>query len=230
MLKSLFKDNLNYNLSKEQINLFTKYYQKLIEYNKHTNLTRITSLDDVYIKHFLDSVMLTKLLNFNEVKSMCDMGSGAGFPAIPILILYPKIKMTLIDSQIKRVTFLNELKKELNLEYTVIHERAEQYSQENTLKFDLITVRALTELPKILEFGIPMLKEKGYLIAAKGSKYEEEIIASMNALNILKSKLIKVDTFNLPNDTGFRANLLIQKEKHIKGYPREYNQILKKPL
>src|SRR5690554_3713377 len=102
MLINLFKEYLNYPLSKKQVDLFTKYYQELIEYNKHTNLTRITSLKDVYVKHFLDSAMLSKLLDFNKIKSMCDMGSGAGFPAIPILILYPEIKMTLVDSQIKR--------------------------------------------------------------------------------------------------------------------------------
>ena len=199
MLINLFKEYLNYPLSKKQVDLFAKYYQKLIEYNKHTNLTRITSLKDVYVKHFLDSAMLSKLLDFNKIKSMCDMGSGAGFPAIPILILYPEIKMTLVDSQIKRVTFLNELKKELKLEYTVIHQRAERYSQENNLKYDLITVRALTELSK-------------------------------SAFKTLKSKLIEVDKFELPYDLGYRANLLIQKEKHVKGYPREYSQILKKPL
>lgn len=230
MLKELFKTNLNYELNNEQIALFDLYYNKLIEYNKHTNLTRITEKEDVFIKHFLDSVMLTKLIDFNTINNMCDMGSGAGFPAIPILILYPHLNLTLIDSQIKRVTFLNELKEVLNLNYNVVHERAEVYSLKNHLQYDLVTVRALTDLNKILEYGIPLLKEEGYLIAAKGLKYEEEILNSQNALKTLKSVIVKIDEFMLPNDSGFRANLLIKKNNHVKGYPRLYKDIIKKPL
>ena len=230
MLRNLFQTNLNYELNNEQIELFNLYYNKLIEYNKHTNLTRITEKEDVFIKHFLDSVMLTKLIDFNTINNMCDMGSGAGFPAIPILILYPHLNLTLIDSQIKRVTFLNELKEVLNLNYNVAHERAEVYSLENNLKYDLVTVRALTDLNKILEYGIPLLKKEGYLIAAKGLKYEEEILSSQKALKTLKSVIVKIDEFRLPNDSGFRANLLIKKNNHVKGYPRLYKDIIKKPL
>ncbi len=230
MIKKIFKDNINIDLNDHQIKLFDLYYEKLIDYNKHTNLTRITLKEDVYIKHFLDSVMPSRLIDFNKVNNMCDLGSGAGFPAIPLLIVYPHLKMTLVDSQIKRISFLKELKDTLNLDYNIIHERAENYSRLNQQKYDVVTARALTELNKILEFGIPLLKPKGYLITLKGIKYDDEINSSKNALNTLKSSVLKIDTFELPNDAGFRANLLIRKDKHIAGYPREYNQILKKPL
>src|SRR5690606_32889284 len=140
---------------------FSQYKDLLIEYNKHTNLTRITEANEVYVKHFLDSCLLGELIDFNQVTSLCDMCSGAGFHGVLLLIIYQHLKLTIVESQIKRVQFLNALKEKLALDFEVVHERAEVYAKKNQLKFDLVTARALGELQMILEFGVPMLKTKG---------------------------------------------------------------------
>lgn len=230
MLKTLLKTELNYDLTDAQLNQFKIYYDLLVSYNKHTNLTRITSLEDVYIKHFLDSALLTRLIDFKKLSTLVDMGAGAGFPSVPILILYPHLKVTIVESQIKRVTFLQELVKTLNLNVDIVHDRVEVYALKTQKHFDVVTARALGELNIILEYGIPMLKEKGYFIAPKGSKYQEEIDAAKHALTILKSEVVKVETLELPNEQGFRANLLILKHTHVSGFPRAYQQMIKKPL
>lgn len=230
----MFKDEvlkaLDYTLTDEQLKKFDTYFQLLVDYNKHTNLTRITNEEDVYIKHFLDSLLLTKLIDFKTIEKVCDMGAGAGFPSIPILVIYPHLKVSIVESQIKRIQFLNELIKALSLDVDIVHERAEVYAKTHQQTFDLVTARALGELNIILEYGIPMLKENGYFIAPKGFKYKEELENAKNALKTLKSSVIKVDTLELPSDLGFRANLLIQKKHHVENYPRAYPMILKKPL
>ena len=230
MFKEDILKELNYTLSDDQLKRFDTYYKLLVDYNKHTNLTRITNEEDVYIKHFLDSLLLTKLIDFKTIEKVCDMGAGAGFPSVPVLITYPHLRVTIVESQIKRVQFLNELIKALGLDVDIVHERAEVYAKTHQETFDLVTARALGELNIILEYGIPMLKENGYFIAPKGSKYEEERENAMYALKTLKSSVIKVDTLELPSDLGFRANLLIQKKQHVENYPRAYPTILKKPL
>src|SRR5690606_22758126 len=119
----MFKDEvlkaLDYTLTDEQLKKFYTYFQLLVDYNKHTNLTRITNEEDVYIKHFLDSLLLTKLIDFKTIEKVCDMGAGAGFPSIPILIFYPQLEVTIVESQIKRVQFLNELIKALGLDVDI---------------------------------------------------------------------------------------------------------------
>ncbi len=230
MFKTLIKDALNIDLTEKQLSMFNDYYNKLIDYNKHTNLTRITDEKEVYIKHFLDSCLLGRLTDFSKIERLCDMGAGAGFPSVPLLIVYPNLKVTIVESQIKRINFLNELKKSLELSFDVIHERAEVYASKNQEKFDVVTARALGELNMILEFGIPMLKVNGHFIAPKGSKYQEEIDAAKNALKTLEAKILKTDTFELVEEAGFRANILIQKTNHVKGYPRAFSLIAKKPL
>ncbi|MBN3491103.1 16S rRNA (guanine(527)-N(7))-methyltransferase RsmG [Acholeplasma equirhinis] len=209
---------------------FSQYKDLLIEYNKHTNLTRITEANEVYVKHFLDSCLLGELIDFNQVTSLCDMGSGAGFPGVPLLIIYPHLKLTIVESQIKRVQFLNALKETLKLDFEVIHERAEVYAKKNQMKFDLVTARALGDLQMILEFGVPMLKTNGYFIAPKGSRYQEELELAKNAIKTLNCEVDKIETFDLPEANGFRANILLQKKSHISGYPREYSKMIKKPL
>lgn len=230
MLKTFIKNELNYDLTHHQMDQFNDYYNLLVSYNEHTNLTRITSLEDVNIKHFLDSVLLTKLIDFNSVSTLVDMGAGAGFPSIPILILYPNLRVTIVESQIKRITFLQELTKTLKLNVNIVHERVEVYALKHQKEFDVVTARALGELNIILEYGIPMLKERGYFIAPKGSKYQEEVDAAKHALKKLKSEVVKVDSLELPNEQGLRTNLLIQKQTHVSGFPRAYQQMIKKPL
>lgn len=230
MYSNIINENLNIKLTELQEEQFQKYYQHLIKFNEHTNLTRITDEKEVYIKHFLDSCLISNMLDFKEIKNLCDMGAGAGFPSIPLLIIYPHLKITIVESQIKRVNFLKELRSELNISFDIEHERAEVFSKKNPNRFDCVTARALGELNLILEYGVPMLKPEGYFIAPKGAKYLEEIDNSKNALETLKSEIVKISTFELIEDSGFRANILIKKRAHVSGYPREYAKILKKPL
>ncbi|VEU82986.1 16S rRNA (guanine(527)-N(7))-methyltransferase RsmG [Acholeplasma hippikon] len=230
MNSHLIEKALKIKLNQDQIEKFQKYYKHLVDFNTHTNLTRITDEKEVYIKHFLDSVLISNLVDFNEINTICDMGAGAGFPSVPLLIVFPHLKVTIVESQIKRVKFLNELQEILGITFEVVHERAEVYAKNNLNKFDCVTARALGELNLILEYGIPMLKVNGYFIAPKGSKYQEEIAHAQNALKVLQSEIVKISTFDLIEESGFRANILIKKRAHVSGYPREYARIVKKPL
>lgn len=230
MLNTYISNILGIKLTDDQVSKFDAYYNLLVEYNKHTNLTRITSREDADIKHFLDSVIISKLLDFNQSISICDMGAGAGFPSIPLLIVFPNLEVTIVESQIKRVQFLEQLKEKLGIQFSIEHDRAESFANRSLQKFDIVTARALGELRLILEFGVPMLKIGGYFIAPKGSKYKEELDAAQHAIKVLSVKLVNQDTFDLPKDNGFRANLLFKKEKHTAGYPRPFPVIKKKPL
>ncbi|MFA7417713.1 MAG: 16S rRNA (guanine(527)-N(7))-methyltransferase RsmG [Acholeplasma sp.] len=230
MLNTLIYQTLGIKLTEAQLSQFDAYYNLLVAFNKHTNLTRIVSRHDADVKHFLDSMLLCRLTDFNNVVRVCDMGAGAGFPSIPLLILFPKIKVTIVESQIKRVNFLKQLKALLNLSFEIVHERAEVFSSEHIETFDLVMARALGELRLILEFGVPMLKTGGYFIAPKGSKYENELQDAKEAIKVLNVKLVKTDIFELPESNGFRSNLLFKKEKHTTGFPRPFALIKKKPL
>lgn len=230
MLKELISKHLNRTLTAHEVQLFDLYYETLVSYNQHTNLTRITSRTDADIKHFLDSLLLSQLYALDQPLTLCDMGAGAGFPSIPLLICFPKLKVVIVESQIKRVNFLLHLKKVLNLDFEVVHERAEVYAQNHPESFDLVTARALGELRLILEFGVPLLKVGGHFIAPKGSKYQEELDQAKEALKKLHMKKVLFMEAHLPDESGFRMNLLFQKEKHVSGYPRPYAVMIKKPL
>lgn len=230
MYSDILEKELNVILSEEQKKQFKNYYNELVSYNSHTNLTRITDEKEVYIKHFLDSLLLKKLVDFNEIKNLCDMGAGAGFPSVPLLILFPHLKVTIVESQIKRVNFLNHLKDKIMVNFEIIHDRAENFSRKNQEKFDCVTARALGELNLILEYGVPLLKKDGFFIAPKGSKYLEEIENAQKAMKTLCVEIVKKDTFELVENSGFRSNLLLKKHKHVPGYPRDYAKIIKAPL
>lgn len=218
-------------VSDDQKNKFINYYDLLIEYNKITNLTRITDEQEVYYKHFFDSLTLINSINLNNIESICDMGAGAGFPSIPLKILFPHLKITIIDSLGKRIKFLEQLIETLELKQVkLIYDRIENYAQKNQNKFDLVTARALGSLPLILELGVPMVKVGHHFIAYKGSNYDEEIQESINAIQVLKVKLIQTMTFELPINMGFRAHIIFKKEKHLAGYPRSFAIMKKKPL
>ncbi|CCV64936.1 Ribosomal RNA small subunit methyltransferase G [Alteracholeplasma palmae J233] len=230
----MFQDNLkelDIVLNEEQLKQFETYYEFLIEYNKITNLTAITDKKEVYYKHFFDSLSLTTSLDFNQIKNMCDIGAGAGFPSIPIKIVYPHLEVTIVDSLGKRIKFLEQLSEKLNLSnINLVHERAEIFALTHLNSFDLVSARAVGHLALILELGIPMVKPKGYFIAPKGSNYKEELNDSKNALKVLKTELIKENTFSLPYDFGFRSNLVFVKKQNVNGYPRPYAQINKNRL
>jgi len=228
--EDLFKE-LGIQLTKKQESQFEMYYDELIEYNKHTNLTRITDEIEVFYKHFFDSLTLVKAIDISEQVTLCDMGAGAGFPSIPIKIVYPHLYVTIIESSNKRINFLKSLLDKLEInQIELICDRVENYAIIHQQKFDLVTARALGALPLILELGIPMLKNTGHLIALKSGNFKEELDFSKNALTKMHSKIHKVVEFSLPNNFGDRALIDIVKNKHISGYPRPYPQMLKKPL
>lgn len=220
------------NFTNEQKEKFDKYYTLLVEENKKYNLTNITELDDVYIKHFYDSLMMGKFVNLEEIETLCDIGSGAGFPSIPLKIVYPNLKVTIIEPTLKRIKFLELVCKELSLDgVTLICDRAEVAINNYREAFDIVTARAVSNLSMLLELCIPFAKVKGSLIAYKGMAYEDEIKAAKNALEKLNSQIIYIHKYNLINDLGKRYLLEIQKEgkTNIK-FPRRYAEIKKKPL
>ena len=218
-------------LTQNQINKFKIYYEYLIEYNKHTNLTSITTKEDVYLKHFYDSCLLTKTIDFNNINTMLDIGCGAGFPGIVIKILFPNIKLTLLDSNNKKTKFCESLSTLLELDNVeIVNKRAEEYIIEKREYFDIVSARAVKNLPVLIELSIPYVKQNGYFIAMK-SDYEEELNNSKNGIKVLGAEYIKTININLPNNTGIRNFILIKKvNKTNPKYPRNYSQIIKKPL
>ena len=228
-IELLKKDNII--LTANQIKQFESYYMYLIEYNKHTNLTSITNKEDVYLKHFYDSYLLTKTLDFNTINTCLDIGSGAGFPGVVLKILYPHIKITLLDSNNKKTKFLEELVSILQLnDITIINDRAEKYIKEKRNFFDLVTARAVKDMQILSELSIPYVKIGGHFIAMK-SDYLNELNNSLNCITTLGGEYIETKNINFPNNLGTRNFIIIKKEKltNIK-YPREYNKIIKHPL
>ena len=230
MFKEHLRQHFKIVLTKKQEEQFESYFNKLVEYNKHTNLTTITERKEVYYKHFYDSLTLLPFIK-NENASLCDMGSGAGFPSIPLKIIYPSLKITIIDSANKRVTFLKQLVELLKLEdVTISHSRVEEYGLKNQEKFDIVTARALGNFTLISEMALPMLKVGGTFLVMKGSRGKEELNEAQNALKILSGKVVNEMNLELPYDYGMRSIFKVEKTKHVKGYPRRYPEMLKKPL
>ena len=220
---------LGINITEEQINLLDKFYNLLIEWNEKINLTTITDYEEVYLKHFYDSLTLVKDVNLNEDISLCDVGSGAGFPGIVLKICFPNLKITLVDSLQKRVNYLNEIIDELGLkEICAIHSRMEDFSRTNEEKFDLITARAVANMNVLLEISVRSLKINGNLVLMKAN-CEEEIKNSNKAINELSSELISINEFYLPKEESKRTLIKIQKkDKTNSKYPRTIDKIKKK--
>ena len=210
-------------------NLFDEYYKFLIEENEKYNLTAITEKEEVFYKHFLDCA---KVLEYTDLsgKVICDVGSGAGFPGIVLKILCPSIKLYIIEPIGKRCNFLNMLVTRLNLkDVVIINDRAENVKQYRNY-FDHVFARAVSNLPMLIELCIPLVKVSGSFIALKGSNYQEEVDLSKNALDELKSLILKIDTYEL-KDYGLHSIININKKsKTPDKYPRAYAQIKHKPL
>ena len=223
--------NLGIEITDKKLEQLEKYYELLIEYNKVMNLTGITDKKEVYLKHFYDSLTLNKIIDLNQINSMCDIGSGAGFPGIVIKILFPHIKIMLIDSLNKRITFLNNVIKELNLEnIEASHVRAEEFAKDNREKYDIVTARAVAKLNILLELSIPLAKINGYFIAMK-SNIEEEIKNINSTLCELNCELLDTKKFKLPYENSVRTLIKFKKiSKTNCIYPRKFEQIKKKPL
>ena len=222
---------LNIEITDKQLKDLETYYEMLIEYNKKMNLTGITEKEQVYLKHFYDSLTIMKIIDLKEQETLCDIGTGAGFPGMVLKIFFPKLKVTLVDSLNKRVEFLKDVKKKLNLEnLEIIHSRAEEFAKENIEKFDVVTARAVAHLSILLEYSLPMIKINKYFIAMKGN-IKEELEESKNAIKILNSKLEKVIEFKLPIEESTRNLVKIVKiSKTNTKYPRKYSEIKKKKL
>ncbi len=212
---------------------FKLYYDFLVSENEKYNLTNITKEQEVYYKHFLDSYMLSDIIDLNgDGISLCDVGSGAGFPSIPLKIMFPNLHITIIEPTLKRCNFLKELVKVIKLENVdIINDRAENIKNQ---KFDIVCARAVSNLPVLLELCLPLAKVNGYFIAMKGSNYMEELKSSSHALKELNSKIEDIKEYELINgeeNYGLHSLIKIKKEKEIKSiYPRNYSQIKKKPL
>ena len=220
-------------LSEEQKWQLHRYYELLVEWNEKMNLTGITEVNEVYLKHFYDS--LIGFLMFEEIgncKTLCDVGSGAGFPALPVKIVFPHLKMDLVDSLGKRVNFLNHVINETKLkDIQAYHSRAEEYVGRHRESFDIVTARAVARLNILSELCVPLVKEEGYFIALKGQTGEDELIESKRALETLGVQIIDVKQIELPEEAGSRTNIYTKKYKNTpKKYPRAYGQIKNKPL
>lgn len=217
--------------TEEQLNKLDAYATMLIEYNKKFNLTAITKKEDIYLKHFYDSLTITKAIDLSGNLKILDIGTGAGFPGLVLKIFFPNIELTLLDSNNKKILFLNEVIKELDLKnVNCIHSRAEELSKEFREYFDLVTSRAVAHLRILTELAIPYLKVNGLFIPLKGN-IEEELQASTNTITKLKSEVINIINFNLPIENSTRNIVTIKKCSSTPTiYPRAYDKIKKKAL
>ena len=216
--------------TEKQLSQLEQYYQLTKEYNKVMNLTGITDKPEFYLKHFYDSATIAQIINLNDITTMCDIGSGAGFPGIVVKILFPHIKITLLDSLNKRVEFLNKVISELKLDgIEAVHDRAEVYARKYQNSFELTVARAVAQTNTLLEYAIPMTKIKGYFVAMKGNLTNEKDYA--NACHKLLCREIKKIEFDLPKEQGKRSLILFLKDKDTPSkYPRENKLIKNNPL
>ena len=218
--------------TEEQLQKFYKYMNLLIEWNKKINLTAIIEPEDIVLKHFIDSLTILPFIDKN--KKIIDIGTGAGFPGIPVSIMRNDVDMTLLDSLNKRINFLNEVIKILNLKnVNTIHSRIEDLAKNKKYRetYDIATSRAVANLSTLSEYMIPMIKTRGISICMKGSDIEEEINKSKKAVDILGGKFKKIEKFTLPNSDQKRTIILIEKEKSTPlKYPRKAGTPSKEPL
>lgn len=233
-------------LNELQINQFYEYYLYLVEKNRVMNLTAITEYDDVVIKHFADSLLICKVKCFDDmfnggnrdkIKSMIDIGTGAGFPGIPIKIVYPDIKITLLDSLNKRINFLNEVIEKLELkDITCIHGRAEDYgcNPEYREKYDICVSRAVANLSTLSEYCVPFIKVGGKFVSYKASDIETEVSQAKNAVKQLGCKvedIVKMNLSDMKENEYERSFVIINKEKKLsKKYPRKSGIPSRNPL
>lgn len=221
-------------LTDEQMRQFDAYYHLLVDWNTRMNLTAITDKEDVYGKHFYDSITACDYIDVSNVRSVVDVGAGAGFPSIPIKIVFPHLEVTIIDSLNKRITFLHTLSDALSLSgVQAIHSRAEEAGRKSEYRdrFDVAISRAVARMPVLTELCMPFVKPGGTFLAMKGSQGMEELAESKKAIQALGGKLKQSFTFALPGDDGDRVMLLIDKISNTpKKYPRKPGTPNKDPL
>ena len=221
---------LNIIPTEDQLIKLEKFYNLLIERNKVMNLTAITKKEDVYLKHFYDSLTISKIIDLKEENSLCDLGSGAGFPGIVLKIFYPNLKITLIDSLNKRVKFLNDVIKELELTNIIaIHDRIENFSKIHKEEYDIVTARAVASTNILLELGINLVKVNKFFVLMKGNISNENNYD--NSLIKLKCEEKQMIKFKLPKENSDRTLIkIIKKMKTPTLFPRKYDEIKRNPL
>ena len=221
---------INIIVEENQLKKLDQFYHMMIEWNEKINLTRITKEEEVYLKHFYDSLTINKVVDLKKVDSLCDVGTGAGFPGIVLKIVFPNLNVTLVDALKKRIDFLNIVIEKLELKNIVtVHERAEIFTKKNREKYDLVTCRAVAKLNIISELCIPSVKVNGYFIPMKANIEEE--ISNTEYLEKLNSKIENIVTFKLPIENSIRNLIIIKKiDKTTSIYPRKNEKIQKFPL
>lgn len=219
---------LGISITDKQLEQLNEYHKALVEWNKKINLTSITDEKDVYLKHFYDSLTLFKEYDLTKDIYLCDVGTGAGFPGIVLKIVFPNLKITLVDSLQKRLNFLDYVIKLLGLkDVELVHERMEYYSKQNEEKFDIITSRAVAKVKILVEISFKALKISGHLILMKAS-FEEELSDAEKIIKDIGGKVVDVNTFKLPIENSQRALINIKKlRKTGEKYPRSIDKIKK---
>ncbi len=231
LLREMALSKLGIQLNDSQVNQFSIYADLLVEWNEKVNLTSITDPQEIVIKHFIDSLTLGQ---FVQAHKLADIGTGAGFPGIPLKILHPELQLFLVDSLAKRLDFLKVVVDQLGLrQVETVHSRAEDFARDSRYResFDRVTSRAVARLPVLLEYAIPLLKKKGLFLAAKGSQVDEEVKESRKALEALGGKINGIERFNLGTEAEHRAIVIVEKVKVTpKTYPRKAGTPAKNPL
>ncbi|ARF17506.1 16S rRNA (guanine(527)-N(7))-methyltransferase RsmG [Sporosarcina sp. P3] len=223
-----------FELSDAQKQQFKRYFEVLVEWNEKMNLTAITDAPSVYLKHFYDSITSAFYVDFNKYESVCDVGAGAGFPSIPLKIIYPHLHVTIVDSLNKRITFLNHLAGELKLENVAfVHARAEEFGRNPKYReqFDVVTARAVARLSVLSELCIPLAKQGGLFVSMKGAAASEEMKDAARAVKLLGAVLQNEHEFVLPEEHSERHIFVFEKKKQTpKKYPRKPGVPNKTPI
>ena len=220
---------LGINVTSLELDKLEKYYDLLVEWNEKINLTAITEKNQVFLKHFYDSLTIVKTIDLNKVDSLCDLGTGAGFPGIVLKIFFPHLKITLVDALNKRIKFLEVVVNKLSLENVfLVHDRAEDYGKINRECFDVVTARALSSFSVLLEYSASLLKVGGHLIAMRGNN---DSLNGKNALSLLKLKIDNIIEFKLPFEESNRTLIdVVKLDKTPLKFPRKYADIKKNNL
>lgn len=221
-------------LSPEQLEQFNRYYQLLVEWNEKMNLTAITDEEEVYLKHFYDSLSAAFYFDFSGSLAICDVGAGAGFPSIPLKIAFPDIQVTIVDSLNKRITFLNHLANELQLSNVhFFHDRAETFGKlpEHREQYDVVMARAVARMSVLSELCLPLVKVGGAFLAMKAASAQDELQSSHKALKVLGGRLREDHSFLLPMEESERTIMVIDKiQATPKKYPRKPGTPNKSPI
>lgn len=221
-------------LSERQLEQFHIYFKTLVEWNEKINLTALTAEEDVYLKHFYDSISAAFYFDFSKGQHVCDVGAGAGFPSIPLKICFPNLKVTIVDSLQKRIGFLNHLAAELELtDVAFYHDRAETFGKNNKFResFDIVMARAVARMSVLSELCLPIAKKNGVFIAMKGAQATEELDTGKVAIDVLGGEIAQTHTFTLPEENSERSIIVIDKKRQTpKKYPRKPGTPNKEPI